>query len=168
MIAMPNRVKVVVVMLALALVAGLLALALGAKPTQAQAQTDTFNQRAPIDGVFFNECTGEFVTYAGTEHVVIHRTEDASGGFHFKFHENIQVQGESASGAKYVAHEIDNESEVFSESADNLTITRTLQFIRQGSETATDDFLLKQLVHFTINANGELTSEVVNQKVECK
>jgi len=128
MVAMPNRVKVVVVMSALALAAGLLALALGAKPTQAQAETDTFNERVPIEGVFFNPCTGEFVTYEGTLHQVFHVTEDPSGVAHFKGHSKTQVQGVSTSGAKYVAHQTENDYtkfDVFSESATNFTLTHS-------------------------------------------
>jgi hypothetical protein len=163
MVAMPNRVKVVVVMSALALAAGLLALALGAKPTQAQAENFKVNDRFTGEGAFLNTCTGEFVSYEGTEHFVIHITEDASGGFHFRGHTNVQAQGVSTSGAKYVAHSISNSHDkfdVFSESAENFTFTQTLQFIRQRSETSEDDFVLKQVEHVTLNANGEITSVV--------
>jgi phage protein U len=168
MVAMPNRVKVVVVMSALALATGLLALALGAKPTQAQAETDKFNDRATLEGVLFNECTGEFVSYEGTEHFLFHIKEDASGGFHIKAHTNTQVQGVSTSGAKYVAHQIENSHNLFSESADNFSITSTLQIIRQGSDTSEDDFQAKGLTHVTVNANGEVTSEFEQFESECK
>jgi hypothetical protein len=168
MVAMPNRVKVVVVMSALALAAGLLALALGAKPTQAQAETEKINDRATLEGELFNECTGEFVPYEGTEHFVLHITEDASGGFHFRGHTNVQVQGVSTSGAKYVAHATSNSHDFFSESAENFTFTQTVQFIRQGSETAEDDFQVKGLEHVTVNANGEVTSSFEELEIECK
>jgi hypothetical protein len=169
MLVITARVKVVVVMVsALAVAAGLLTLALLSQPAQAQAETDTFNQRIPIEGTLLNPCTGGIVTYEGTQHVVIHRTQDASGGFHFKFHASAHALGESASGAKYVAHRTQNDIDFFSESASNFTTTDTLQFIRQGSETPEDDFQAKITQHFTINANGELTSEVINQEEECK
>jgi hypothetical protein len=169
MVAMQNRVKVVVVMSALALAAGLLALALGAKPTQAQAETDHFNDRVPVEGVFFNECTGEFVTFEGTQHIVGHSTEDASGGAHFWIRLHSQVQGVSTSGAKYVARgNTSFHDNISSESAANFTFMETIQFIRQGSETAEDDFQSKFLFHVTVNANGELTSEVEQVDVECK
>jgi hypothetical protein len=169
MVAMPNRVKVVVVMSALALAAGLLALALEAKPTQAQAEIiERINDRDTIEGELFNECKGEFVSYEGTSHFVLHIKEDASGGFHIKAHTNIQVHGVSTSGAKYVAHEIDNSHNFFSESADNFTFTQTAQFIRQGSETSEDDFQAKGLTHVTVNANGEVTSSFEELEIECK
>ena len=156
---------------ALALAASLLTLAVAlAKPAQAQAETEHFNDRDAIEGVFFNECTGEDVTYEGTQHLVFNSTEDASGGVHFKGHSNIQVLGVSESGAKYVAHQTDNQQQNFdvvSDSVSSFTFTDTLQFIRQGSETPEDDFQVKQTFHVTINANGEVTSEVTNQEVEC-
>jgi hypothetical protein len=168
MVAMPNRVKVVVVISALALAAGLLALALGAKPTQAQAETDTVNVRTPLEGTFVNPCTEEEFTFEGTAHEVLHSTVNASGGFLFMVHGNFQVQGESASGAKYVVHQSEASTFVLSEAADNFTATRNLQFIRVGSATPEEEFVIKQVVHFTINANGEATSDVVEETVECK
>jgi hypothetical protein len=119
-----------------------------------------------------NPCTGELVLFEGTTHLVIHRTQDADGVFHFKGQFNLHVIGESASGAKYVAHDMSNSAHNFddvSESPETFTITNTLKFIRQGSETAEDDFQSKLLVHITINANGEVTSLVEQSKgSECK
>ena len=172
MLVITARVKVVVIMVsALAVAAGLLTLALLSQPAQAQAETDTFNQRVPVEAEIANPCTGELVTFEGTVHQVVHRTVDASGGFHFKGQTSVQVQGVGTSGAKYVAHETRNEQsnvDVVSESASNFTFTDTVQFIRQGSETSEDDFQGKLTIHTTINANGELTSEVVNTETECK
>jgi hypothetical protein len=146
-------------------------LALAAGMALAQATTDTFNGRSPFTSEFINPCTGELVLFEGTSHFVFHRTEDAGGGFHFKGHNNNQAKGVSDSGAKYVFHDVGNFQEnfrVFSESADNFTSMGTEQVIRQGSETAEDDFQLKLLFHVTINANGEITSEVEQIESECK
>jgi hypothetical protein len=146
-------------------------LALAAGMALAQATTDKFNDRTPFTDAFINPCTRELVPVEGTEHLVFHRTEDAGGGFHFKGHANTQLKGESASGAKYVVHQIGNSQDnfdVFSESADNFTLTLTLQFIRQGSDTSEDDFQEKLLSHVTVNANGEITSVVEQFESECK
>jgi hypothetical protein len=86
-LVIPTRVKVVEVMVSeLAVAAGLLTLSLLSKPAQAEADTETFNDRVPITGTLFNPCTGEFLSYEGTQYIVFHRTEDANGGFHFKGH----------------------------------------------------------------------------------
>jgi hypothetical protein len=146
-------------------------LALAAGMALAQATTDTFNDRIPFTSEFINPCTGELVPVEGTQHLVFHRTEDADGGFHFRGHENLQAKGVSDSGAKYVVREGFNSQDkfdVFGESATNFTFMATLQFIRQGSETAEDDFQAKVLSHVTINANGEVTSVVEQSESECK
>ncbi len=49
MATIPTRVRIVVVVSALTFAAGLLTLALMAQPTQAQAQTQSFNERFPVD-----------------------------------------------------------------------------------------------------------------------
>ena len=59
MFVMPKRVRVVVVVATLACAAGLLMLALMAKPTQAQAQNDTTNERIPFANNSFDPCLGE-------------------------------------------------------------------------------------------------------------
>jgi hypothetical protein len=170
MIAIPNRVRVVVVVSALALAAGLLTLALLAKPTQAQAQSDTLNERVPLALTVNNPCTGEEVFIEGTDHLVFHRTVDANGGFHVKVHSNFEGQGVSPSGAKYVLHTSANNRFYFrAESAENDTFTDTFKIIRQGSATPeADDFELKLTFHVTINANGEVTAIVDKYEAECK
>jgi hypothetical protein len=169
MIAIPNRVRVVVVVSALALAASLLTLALLAKPTQAQAESDTFNLRFPVAFGAINHCTGEEAFIEGTAHSVFHFTEDANGGFHVKSLFHVQGQGVSPSGAKYVIHDSSNSHfNVRAESADNLTHTGTFKVIRQGSATPEDDFKVKLLFHVTINANGEVTAEVEADERECK
>jgi hypothetical protein len=145
-------------------------LALAAGMALAQATTDTFHDQVPFTSEMINPCTGGVVLFEGTTHFVFHRTADAGGGFHFKGHNNIQVKGVSDSGAKYVLLDVGNVEnfDVFSESADNFTLMGTSQVIRQGSETAEDDFQAKLLFHVTINANGEITSEVEQIESECK
>ena len=146
-------------------------LALAAGMALAQATTDTFHDRTRFTDEHFNPCIGEVVPVEHFQHLVFHRTADAGGGFHFKGHLNSQLKGEEGSSAKYVVHAISNDQEnfdVFSESAENFTLTATFQFIRQGSETAEDDFQAKVLWHVTVNANGDVTSEVFEVEEECK
>ena len=155
----------------MALAAGLLSLALGAKPTQAQAVTDTINERTPFEFQIPDPCTGELVFIEGTQHIVSNDTQDSTGESHLKGHVNLQAQGESASGAKYVAARTTNDHQNLdgtSESAENFTFTQTLQFIRKGSETPEDDFQAQFLFHATRNANGEFTAEIENVEVVCR
>ena len=168
MLVIPARVKVVVVMVsALALAAGLLTLTLLAKPAQAQAETFKDSFQGPLTKLVTNPCTKEEVLLEGTQNLLVHTTIDANGGAHILIRGNsAQLQGESASGVKYVAHQTINQilnGSFSSETGTTFTVTNTLQVIRQGSATPTpDDFVLNQVTHVTLNANGEITS-VVNE-----
>jgi hypothetical protein len=99
MAVMPNRVRVVVLVSALALAAGLLMLTLLAKPAQTQAETFTINEQVPIRFSTDN-CTGEPVAFEGTQHLLLHVTQNATGGFLVINHSDLQGQGVSPSGAK--------------------------------------------------------------------
>jgi hypothetical protein len=161
--------RIVVVLGVAAVMAAMVALTAGT--ALAQSETETFNDRVPIEGRLFNACTQEFVTYEGTQYFVLHITEDPNGGFHVKGHFHNQIQGVSTSGAKYVTHQTENNHQyfdVFSESGSNFTFTQTTQVIRQGSETSADDFQAKGLMHLTVNANGEITSQFEQFESECK
>ena len=168
MIAMPNRVRVVMVVSALALAVSLLTLALLAKPAQAQAETITDNDRSTFDGSFIS-CTGEFVFIEGTMHTVAHTTIDANGERHTTFHTQVQGVGESESGAKYVFKDVFTLHENFPASDPNYNVTYsgTTKLIRQGSPTPTDDLEVKLLIHVTLNDHGELTAEVEKFESEC-
>jgi len=168
MIVIPNRLRVVVLFSALALAAGLLMLALQAKPAQAQAETGTFPQRFSFAGTLINPCTGETFFVEGTQLFLFHTTLDADGGEHFNVNSTIQAQGVSDSGVKYVFQETGpTHIKNALDSANTFTSTDTGRFIRQGSTTPEDDFVVKIMSHVTINANGELTSESTTLEIEC-
>jgi hypothetical protein len=117
----------------------------------------------------FDTCTGESVQIQGTVHMVSHTTTDANGRSHTTFHLDIQGRGESASGAKYVFHQVVTQHVNSSGPPPfNVTLTQSSKLIRQGSANPTDDLTFKLLVHLTVNAQGESTSEVVKAESECK
>ena len=165
-------VAVLVAWVALVFVAISLGLRQQTTPAQAQytgngASTDTI----PISGTSFSCTAGETVVFTGTLHTVSHTTRDANGGFHTKLQFNIKGQGEGdITGAQYVFHQVLNEH-ANSTGASNETITQTFKVIRKGSDKTTkaDDFNSRIVVHVTLNANGELTTQVVNFEDEpCK
>jgi len=169
MLVILARVKVVVVVVsALALAAGLLTLALQAKPAQAQAGTITSTDQSTFSGTFFT-CTGELVFIEGTVNTVAHTTIDANGERHTVSRFNIQGQGVSDSGAKYVFIDVFNFT-VNSEGGApyyNVIFTQTVKLIRQGSATPTDDLDVNLLIHQTVNAQGELTAEILEFESVC-
>src|SRR5687767_3401524 len=78
---------------------------------QAQAENITIKFRDSFPFSFFNNCTGEVVSGVVSVKGTIHETIDASGGFHFHFHEvfNGRAVGET-SGIQYVGPQTDHES----------------------------------------------------------
>jgi hypothetical protein len=152
-------------LIALALTAG------GLVGTVAPAQARAVSLRVPISGVVPNPC-GQPVTVSGTIHVVGHTTEDQAGGVHFASHINAQrVQGVDASGNRYVVHNVINDRYSLNAAkgaATTDTFTRAAHIIRRGEDAEDDDFLLHMTLHVTINADGEVTAEVVETRIECK
>jgi hypothetical protein len=86
----PNRGKVVALMLALALVGGLLTLTLLAKPTQAQGQ-GAVSEQEPLEFTLdATECAGEYIDLTGTLHTVNHVTMQEDGTYHVISNFNFQ------------------------------------------------------------------------------
>jgi hypothetical protein len=107
------------------------------------------------------------VTFEGTAHTVGNLVEDSSGVVHFKGHINIQAQGVSPSGAKYVFTALRNEEVTFDlESTSIVTLHTTI--IRQGEDGTEEDFNAQIVARLTLNANGELTTEFLTFRIECQ
>jgi hypothetical protein len=161
------KTRVALVGVAVALAAGLLTLAV-VLAKSAQAQADTFTDTYQDTFRFYTGgCTGEPVLIEGTLHTVAHTTIDANGGYHTKFQYNLKGQGEGLdSGDKYLYNDTFGYN-VNSTGAINQTQTETFKITSQGSGSATDDLQGKVLYHVTVNANGEVTTEVYNFEFEC-
>jgi hypothetical protein len=132
------------------------------------AVTTTSSDRSTFNASFLS-CTGESVQIQGTLHTVAHTTTDANGERHTTFHFNIQGRGESESGAKYVYNDVFSLHENFpaGDPNFNVTFTRTVKLIRQGSATPKDDMEANLLIHQTLNSQGDLTSEILKAESEC-
>jgi hypothetical protein len=163
MMVIPNRGRVVALMLALALVGGLLTLALLVKPAQAQATIYQFNERYPFTFSFTNPCTGEEVTGEGTSHIVGNYTNDGRGGFHLNQSTSGSGTGVgSTSGATYTVTSAGHDTLNVSSAEYPLTITfiQHVQYIRQGEDMPGDDLVFDMTYHVTYDANGEVTAEI--------
>jgi hypothetical protein len=168
MIVIPNHMRVVMVVSALALAAGLLTLALLSKPAQGQAETTTTTERVPFSEDFTDQCTGELFHIDGTILTVGHSTIDANGAQHFQYVNNTKGTGESlTTGAEYAfSRETHGQANYFGDSYtyyDSYVVTMT----RQGSTAPDDDFKITISIKQTINANGELTTEIVKVEYSC-
>jgi hypothetical protein len=167
MAVLPIRVRVVMVVSALALAAGLLALASLATPTQAQSDTTA---RVPFEEDFLNACTGELFHIEGTILTVGHLTTDANGGNHAQFVENTWGTGENlTTGAEYTYNNRRVHQSNFTGDAFTYYDSFVVTMRRQGSTTSDDDLKIKIWIKQTVNANGELTTQILNLgELSCK
>ena len=136
------------------------------------ALTETTNLRIPLDLVVFVPCAaggaGELVALSGTLHVLTHVTESPTGNLHLKAH--FQPQGVSGvgltTGDKYQGTGVtQRQTNINGPLPFTDTFINNFRIIGQGPD---NNFTVHQTIHFTVNANGEVTAEVVNTKVECQ
>ncbi len=152
--------------LSLAVVGTALALATGV--ALAQATTDTFNEKVPIDEVFDNPCTDEPVRLTGNLHILFHVTEDAKGGFHVQLH--FQPQGVSGtgleSGEQYRGVGVTRQGFYFppEEGLREFTVVDRFIIVSKGPS---ENLLAATTIHVTFNANGEPTAEVFRVRIRC-
>jgi hypothetical protein len=128
--------------------------------------TVIFNGNINIDIVQFVPQTGHLVEVSGPLHVVLTQTVDSSGGIHIK--EHFQPQGVSGvdltDGTKYQATGVTQDQETVTTSgAAEFSFINNFRFIGQGPE---NNFTVHETTHFTVNANGVLTADVENLKID--
>jgi len=129
----------------------------GAAPALAQATVFHDNIDIPFEVVLASPC-GESVHFTGAFHVETHTVDDANGGAHTQVTANDhKVSGVGvSSGLKY--RRVGATVNSFNTNGSlpfEATFTNSFSFIGQG---ATNNTLLFETFHITVNANGELTA----------
>jgi hypothetical protein len=103
----------------------------------------------------------------GRLHVLFHVTISNSGNFSLK--EHFQPQGVSGTGettgTKYQATGVTQDMTYFGRVGVVFTFINNFRIIGQGPG---NNFLVHQVFHITVNANGTLTSVVDRFKADCK
>jgi hypothetical protein len=168
MMVIPNRVRVLAVMVALALVGGLLTLALLAKPSQAQPPTDTENRgaethRFEIDtNLAATDCIGEDIRVTGTVHQVGQFFE-TDGGYHFTLRGSLS-NGRAVgltSGEEYIVTSTGGFTENFLPTGDTVFSSVDMQHV-VGKGRA-DNLVFHSRVHYIIEVvDGEPTVKMEN------
>ena len=141
----------------------------GIEGPQFRATTVTSSFLAPTEFTRFLPCAqggaGEDVTMSGNLHFVVHATVDAAGGNHLTVEiNNANVRGVGqVSGARYQATGAYalNLNEL---SPGTVTCTSVLNFGIVGQEASNH---LLATIHFTVNANGDMTATVDNVSLVC-
>ncbi len=151
-----------------AILLSLLAVTTSGTPTAAQATTVTTNETLPFTDTRMNPCNQDLVTFSGEMHITNHVTTDAGGGTHVRTHVNYQdVSGTGApSGVNYRVVTTRNETLNDNDTPQSeLTVIQVVRFVALG---LTPNFQLQVVLHITINANGQTTSEVTETRIICR
>lgn len=140
--------------------------------SDARATTFTSNVNIPVNNSVFVFCAaggaGEVVSMSGNLHLLSHTTVNGNN-FTTKMQANPQgISGTGlTTGDKYqgtgVTQETFGGSFVNGQFSD--TFNNNFRIIGQGPG---NNLLVHQVVHVTLNANGDLTAFVGNFSVECK
>ena len=138
-----------------------------AGPVSAQAVTETNKQTFTLSNVL-DDCQGgeETIVVESIARFVTHSTTDAQGGIHEFL--TLSLHGVTATDANgetvhFVNHTYEG-GNVFAVPS-NLTVSNTSRIISSGPS---DNMLLTTSLHFTVNANGEVTVNTFEFTRECR
>lgn len=121
--------------------------------------------RMPL-ALTMSSCDGEVIPLEGTSHLNVHGTRDKAGGNHFLFEWNAHLEGIGSFGTAYVMN-ANEKQDVNSTSggAQNMTLVFDERVISRGDRP---NFIVGFLVHVTMNANGEMTSQTFEPRTRCE
>ena len=131
-------------------------------PLFAQAATFMTNETVDFD-FLVTSCSGEPVTFIGTAHVIQQGTGNQNGG-HFFVHINFHLEGTSASGTRYEVNEQVNNIEV----QNGATVFQSEAHLNAIATGPEDNLAVHTTIHFTVNANGEVTAESFEFEADCR
>jgi hypothetical protein len=141
------------------------------QPTGLRASQFTDNAVIPLDIFVFVPCAagslGEYVRLTGNLHALFHVTVSNSGKFTIKGHfqpQGVRGTGQST-GAKYQGTGVTQDLTHFGRVGQVFTFVNNFRIIGQGRG---NNFLVHDVFHITINANGTLTAFVDGFKADCK
>lgn len=147
----------------------IVALALMAHTAFAQATVYHGNISVPFSMWVYIPCAGEVAMLDGNLHILTHLTFDNAGGLTFKAH--FQPQGLSGTGSvtgdKYQGTGVTQWTSRFSGTSSQYEFTYINNFRMIGQGTG-NNFLVHANMHFTVNANGDVTASVGNASASCK
>lgn len=170
MVLIKSRLSLTILTILLAITAASFALA---TPISAGgATTVTSSQSIPIGLFTFVPCAnngaGEFVILNGDLHLLFHMTLN-KGKLHVTSQANPQgingtglSTGDSYRGTGVTRMSINVDGGGFPL---QFTFVNNFRIIGQGPK---NNFLVHQVTHLTVNANGQITANVSNSSIDCK
>ena len=119
----------------------------------------------------FDACSGERVSIDGIQHIVGRITKDTHGKFHYVFTRNTKGTGiGQIFGGEYILTDavtqidfefVPDQPRIFTQEYHSV-------FIHKGEAFSNDDTIIHFLSKLTINANGEVTTDIAIRSVECR
>lgn len=160
-----KRTRVVVTLFSM-LFACLFALTVSASHAYAASSDGAQSISFPVSGEVFNPCNGDVVDFTGEFHDVANVTIN-NNSFHIVFQDNAQgIHGiGTPSGVSYSGSQHDNFVLNETIGASNVTEEGSFTEISQGSAP---NFVVHDLLHITVNADGTVTATVDNFTAECR
>jgi hypothetical protein len=133
----------------------------------AQATTVTTNLEFPLDNLQqTNPCTGELITFSGSAHLVIHATSTPSGNFNNVVHQNFQdVAGLGADSGATFHFQFPDTLQFTSAAGAETTLALNLRIVGPGPG---NNFMVREVSHVTINANGQATATFDHFTASCQ
>ena len=149
------------------LIASAMLTLLAAPSANAGTETSTLQQKIPVTIQAYLDCAGEIVEVSGNLHSVLHHTINGKRATYTSHFQPMGLQGYgTVSGNMYNATGVTRQ-------VINLSLTgvqQTFTFVNRYHFVGTGgaaSFYVKQTSHLTVNANGELTSQVDNFDATC-
>jgi hypothetical protein len=131
------------------------------------------NSNEPWSETPFSDCTGETVLLEGTVHSVV-RFSFSNGRTHIGSSSSWSaLKGTGmTSGARYVETRIENfggnmDSDVMPMETNTETIQILTRLGEDGAFVMGDDLRVHISAHMTVNANGTVTADHTDSRVEC-
>ena len=120
----------------------------------------------PLSAPVWDDCSGEWVVFSGTVHLVVHVVDASSGGFHVNVSGNWQdTKGVGqTSGRRYRATSAGPAISFHTFAGATLTERFKFQWIGQGS---VPNLQLTSAFHITVSANRVVTAEFTDLDIVC-
>lgn len=141
----------------------------GWTPTPANAAIEYRDEIPFVDD--FDACSGERVSIDGIQTILGRFTTDREGRLHFGFTRHTKGTGiGQTSGDEYIMTDAYTRASLELTSGEVKTFSQQFngRLIRRGEELANDDTIIHFLSKFIIDANGEITTIIDIQSVECR
>ena len=139
------------------------------QPASVSAATE-YNEKISFTDDF-DGCLGERITVDGIQHIVGRFTKDGSGKLHFGFSRSTSGKGiGQVTGDTYLLHDTVSRTVLEITPGEPRVYTEGYRAIlmHHGEDLPNDDTLIHFLTKITVNANGEVTTAIEIQNVECR